>query len=66
MSTLWRIGLGLGLIVGGLGMQLAIVAGFIGPGLWRSLAGHAALFAGMMCIVTAVLKHSRRVFPPGR
>jgi hypothetical protein len=40
----------------GLGLQLAMVAGAIAPGLVLSLGGYALLLAGMMLVLIAVLR----------
>lgn len=55
-----RIVAGACAILAGLALQLAMVAGAIEPGLALSLGGYALLIAGMMLVLSAVLRMARR------
>lgn len=55
-----RLALGSTIMVAALGLQLAMVVGVIGAQVVLSLAGYAALFAGMILVVTGVLACERR------
>jgi len=54
--VLWRVLLGIGIMLAGLTLHLAMVADLIGPSLALSLLGYAGLFTGMFTTVAGVTR----------
>ena len=47
-------------MLGGLGLQMAMVVGVIAPSMILALGGYAALFVGMFLVLPAAIRRARR------
>jgi hypothetical protein len=57
---MWRwLITGILIVLAGLGLQLAMVVGVLGPGLTLALAGYAALFIGVLVSLVGILRARR-------